>query len=87
MDKAVSSGNWPGMLYLLFAFKVSNLDRKFYGLESNWLSKKNWLFLHRKILLCIKLKKPTYTLWNPVQIFLMAQTLHKEIQYNSALGC
>jgi len=58
------SDNCPGILYLIFSIKVSNLDRKFYGLGSNWLSQKQLVIAAQEnpSMYCDKLKKPTFTL-------------------------
>jgi len=64
MEKVISSDKGPGILYLLFAIKVNNLDRKFYGLGSYWLSQKQLVIAVQEnpSMYRDKLKKPTYTL-------------------------
>jgi hypothetical protein len=71
MEKIVSSDKGPGIFYLLFAIKVNNFDRKFYGLGSYWLSKKQWAIAVQEnpSMYCDKFKRPTCTLWTPVQKF------------------
>jgi hypothetical protein len=81
MEKIVSSDKGPGIFYLLFALKVNNLDRQFFGLGSYWLSQKQLVIAVQEnpSTYCDKLNKPTYTLWNPVQNLLMVQKIeHKE---------
>jgi len=64
MKKIVSSDKDPGIFYLLFAIKVNNLDRKFYGFGSYWPSQKLLLIVVQEnpSMYCDKLQRPTYTL-------------------------